>query len=239
MRTRRRWGRELSSRQRQLSLDLEMKWRLPGRGSGTGTYGRTLNLLSSDPCPAAVPHTLRAGRAPGTDRALSGCSSASPPPRLQLRPKGLHSFCLRRLEVFAQVCRQNSRLGSQRFPFRASQDAGNGGCGGLLLPPRRLRRLLLLLCPPEGRGVEAPLLSAPRPGQGPLTSAPRVAHIHVPGGSRITAASGAGPGGAARGAPETRGCKKVPRPELRGTTRLSWPWAPRSHILSPRRVFLF
>ena len=131
MRTRRRWGRELSSRQRQLSLDPEMKWRLPGRGSGTGTYGRTLNLLSSDPCPAAVPRTLRAGRAPGTDRAPSGCSSASPPPpRLQLRPKGLHSFCLRRLEVFAQVCRQNSRLGSQRFPFRASQYAGNGGGGG-------------------------------------------------------------------------------------------------------------
>lgn len=192
MRTRRRWGRELSSRQRQLSLDPEMKWRLPGRGSGTGTYGRTLNLLSSDPCPAAVPRTLRAGRAPGTDRAPSGCSSASPPPpRLQLRPKGLHSFCLRRLEVFAQVCRQNSRLGSQRFPFRASQYAGNGG-GGFLLPHRRLRRLLLLLCPPEGRGVEAPLLSAARPGRGPLTSAPRIAHIHIPGGSRITAASGAG-----------------------------------------------
>lgn len=239
MRTRRRWGRELSSRQRQLSLDPEMKWRLPGRGSGTGTYGRTLNLLSSDPCPAAVPRTLRAGRAPGTDRAPSGCSSASPlpPPRLQLRPKGLHSFCLRRLEVFAQVCRQNSRL---REPeVSVPRVSGCRKLGGFLLPLRRLWRLLLLLSPSEGRGVEAPLLSAPRPGRGPLTSAPRIAHIHIPGGSRITAAPGAGPGGAARGAPESRGCKEVPRPELRGTTRLPWPWAPWSHILSPRRVFLF
>lgn len=143
-----------------------------------------LSLLSSDPCPAAVLRTLRAGWAPGTDRARGSCSSALPP-LLQLRPKGLHSFCLRRLEVFAQVCRQYSRLESQRFPFRVSQAAGSWG--SFSRHPRRLRRLLLLLCSPEALGVEALLLSAPSPGRGPLTSAPRIAHIHIPGGSIITA----------------------------------------------------
>lgn len=239
MRTRRRrWGRELSSRQRQLSLDPEMEWRLPGRGSGTGTCGRTLNLLSSDPCPAAGPRTLRAGRAPGTDRAPSGCSSASPPPqpRLQLRPKELHSFCLRRLEVFAQVCRQNSRLGSQRFPFRASQDAGNRG--GFFCHPADSGGCSCSSASREtGSGGAAALRPQTRAGSPHLRTEDR--SIHIPGGSRNTAAPGAGPGGAARGAPESRGCKEVPRPELRGTTRLPWPWAPRSHILSPRRVFLF
>lgn len=64
------------------------------------------------------------------------------------------------------------------------------GCrklGEFLPPPRRLRRLLLLLCSPEALGVEALLLSAPSPGRGPLTSAPRIAHFHIPGGSIITA----------------------------------------------------
>ena len=216
-----------------------MKWRLPGRGSGTGTYGRTLNLLSSDPCPAAVPRTLRAGRAPGTDRAPSGCSSASPPPpRLQLRPKGLHSFCLRRLEVFAQVCRQNSRLGSQRFPFRASQYAGNGGGGGSPATPQTPAAAPAPL-PSRGTGSRgaAALRRQTRAGSPHLRTEDR-SHPHSRRESHHSSFR-RGTGGAARGAPETRGCKEVPRPELRGTTRLPWPWAPRSHILSPRRVFLF
>lgn len=137
-----------------------------------------LSLLSSNPCPAAVLRTLRAGRAPGTDRARSGCSSASPPPPpplLQLRPKGLHSFSLRRLEVFAQVCRQYSRLESQRFPFRASQAAGSwgsfschpadsGGCSCSSALPRHWESRRCCSPPPDPGGVPSP------PHRGSLTS---------------------------------------------------------------------
>lgn len=135
-----------------------------------------LSLLSSDPCPAAVLRTLRAGWAPGTDRARGSCSSAlpPPPPLLQLRPKGLHSFCLRRLEVFAQVCRQYSRLESQRFPFRVSQAAGSwgsfsrhpadsGGCSCSSALPRHWESRRCCSPPPAPGGVLSP------PHRGSLT----------------------------------------------------------------------
>lgn len=151
-----------------------MKRKLPGRGSGIGACGRTLSLLSSDPCHAALPRTLRASRAPGTDPARNGCSSAPPqPPRLQRRlrlegtsllppppPGGLWSSLQAELQV--------------REPEASVPRVS--GC-------RKLEELLLPLCPPKAREIGAPLLSAPGRGWSRFTVSWRIAR--VPGAASL------------------------------------------------------
>lgn len=156
---RRHWGRALPAlnlffSQEQLGLNSEPKWKLPGRGSGFGTYERTLNLLSSDPCYADLPRTPRAFG----HLALNPRGAALPLLR-RLWLKGLHSHHLAK-------CRQNSRLGIQRLlrrfaGLRLQKTRGTSAT-------RTLRRSQLLLCPPGARGTAPCSRShSAAPGAGP------------------------------------------------------------------------
>lgn len=177
-----------------------MKRKLPGRGSSIGACGRTLSLLSSDPCHAALPRTLRASRAPGTDPARNGCSSAPPqPPRLQRRlrlqgasllppppPGGLWSSLQAELQVREPEASVPRVSGCRKLEELLLPPADSRGCSCHSALPRRGKSGRRCSPPPDPGGAASPFHGESRASREP----------------HHCAAPGAGPGGPACGAPE-------------------------------------
>lgn len=138
---------------------------------------------------AAVLRTLRAGWAPGTDRARGSCSSAlpPPPPLLRLRPKGFTPFASAawrsslRLQAVLQVrepevsVRVSQAAGSWGSFSRHPADSGGCSCSSALPRHWESRRCCSSASPRAG------VLSPPHRGSLTFTFREEYHHSTAPG----------------------------------------------------------